>query len=121
MSALEARAIDVTHDESPDVESSDADYARRFSGAIGQWFLSVQADALRRSFEGAEINTVLDVGGGHGQNIEPLTALGCSVEVLGSNSECASLLSGFLESDSVSFKVGNLLDLPYADKNRYDQ
>ena len=115
MKAIEARAIDFSFDETPDIESSTIDYAGRFSGAIGQWFLEVQAAALKRSLTGAGIKSVLDVGGGHGQNIEPLTSLGCSVEVLGSSQQCAKLISDALDSGSASFKVGNLLDLPYPD------
>lgn len=119
MTAMGAHAIDAAFDETPDIESSNIDYARRFSGSIGQWFLEVQSAALKRSLEGAEIESVLDVGGGHGQNIELLTNLGCSIEVLGSAPECAKLLSNAIDSGSTSFKVGNILDLPYAD-NSFD-
>ena len=109
----------AVREESPDIDSSSKDYANRFSGDIGKWFLSIQSSALERALSGEKIKTVLDVGGGHGQNIETLRGLGCSVEILGSNSECASLISASLVSDRLTFQVGNLLSLPYPD-NSFD-
>ena len=53
-------------DARPDVETASDDYARRFSGPVGEWFLDVQERAcldLLRPWRGG---TVLDVGGGHG-------------------------------------------------------
>ena len=52
--------------ETADVETSSEDYARRFSGRVGEYFLEVQARAaldLLVPWPGAR---VLDVGGGHG-------------------------------------------------------
>ncbi len=70
--------------EDADVETSSEAYARRFSGAVGGWFLAVQADAtldLLRPFPRARI---VDVGGGHGQLAAPLAEAGHDVTVVGS-------------------------------------
>ncbi len=106
-------------DESPDIDSSSKDYANRFSGDIGKWFLSIQSSALERALSGEKIKTVLDAGGGHGQNIETLQSLGCRVEILGSSPECASLVAGSLDSDQLTFQLGSLLNFPYPD-NSFD-
>src|SRR5690348_10446475 len=54
--------------ETADVETSSDDYARRFAGTVGAWFLERQADATRELLadlpHGAK---VVDVGGGHAQ------------------------------------------------------
>ena len=50
--------------EEADVTTSSADYARRFAGGVGAWFLEVQAKAtldLLAPWPGA---SVLDVGAG---------------------------------------------------------
>ena len=70
--------------EDADVETSSDDYARRFAGPVGAFFLDVQASItldLLRPFPGA---SVLDVGGGHGQLAGPLAEAGHAVTVFGS-------------------------------------
>src|SRR5262245_53053861 len=57
------RAVPGAREEA-DVATSSADYARRFAGGVGAWFLEVQAKAtveLLAPWPGA---SVLDVGGG---------------------------------------------------------
>ncbi len=72
--------------EDADVSSSSDDYARRFAGAVGQWFLDIQTgitlDLLRELPPAA---SVLDVGGGHAQVAPPLIAAGYDVTVIGSD------------------------------------
>ena len=55
-----------TQRETPDIETSSDDYARRFAGPAGQFFLKIQEKAFERVLQGRPICSVLDVGGGHG-------------------------------------------------------
>jgi 2-polyprenyl-3-methyl-5-hydroxy-6-metoxy-1,4-benzoquinol methylase len=106
-------------DERPDVETASDDYARRFAGAVGQWFLDVQERAcldLLRPWCGG---TVLDVGGGHGQVAVPLAREGYAVTVLGSTSACRERLDRLASRAGVevAFEDGELLRLPYGDRS----
>jgi 2-polyprenyl-3-methyl-5-hydroxy-6-metoxy-1,4-benzoquinol methylase len=98
-----------------DVETSSEDYARRFRGATGRWFLERQtrlALELLAPFPGARI---LDVGGGHGQLAAPLADARFGVTVLGSTEACDERIRPLVESGRVSFRVGELLPLPFDD------
>jgi 2-polyprenyl-3-methyl-5-hydroxy-6-metoxy-1,4-benzoquinol methylase len=96
--------------EEADVETASADYARRFAGPVGTWFLEVQARAtleLLAPFPGAR---VLDVGGGHGQVAEALLAAGHPLTVLGSRPEaCSAALRPLVDAGRVPFLTGDLL------------
>jgi ubiquinone/menaquinone biosynthesis C-methylase UbiE len=98
--------------EDADVHASSAEYAKRFSGSVGNWMLQVQETALV-SLISNDTESVLDVGGGHGQTAKPLYKIGKSVTVLGSSPSCASQLSQEIEAGLISFKSGNLVELPY--------
>jgi len=50
--------------ETADVETSSEDYAGRFSGAVGAWFLKVQEDATLHMLSPHAGASVIDVGGG---------------------------------------------------------
>jgi SAM-dependent methyltransferase len=100
--------------EQADVETSSDAYARRFSGAVGSWFLAVQAQAtldLLRPFTPAR---VVDVGGGHGQLAEPLAIAGHYVMVVGSSDACRGRVQTLVESGQVRFQAADLLQLPFA-------
>ena len=101
--------------EQPDIESSTQDYRRRFSGPTGRWLLSLQEKGTLAAISGLDIETVLDVGGGHAQNVLPLLQLQKTITVLGRDSGCARLIADFLQEDKVAFDTGNLLKLPYAE------
>jgi len=101
--------------ESADVETSSADYARRFAGPVGDFFLEVQARAtleLLAPWPGA---SVLDVGGGHGQVTSPLVEAGYLPTVLGSTDACRERVSMWVERGQARFQSGDLLALPFAD------
>lgn len=102
--------------EDADVETSSEGYARRFSGAVGRWFLEVQARftlALLRPWPGA---TVLEVGGGHGQLTGALIEAGHAVTVYGSRPSCGDRIRPLLEAGRVRFQAGDLLHAPYPDR-----
>jgi SAM-dependent methyltransferase len=103
--------------ETADVETSSEDYARRFSGPVGAWFLETQAaEALRllAPWPGAR---VLDVGGGHAQLAPPLVANGYRVTVVGSQEVCRERLDRSLMPGSFEFRACDLLDLPFPDRS----
>jgi SAM-dependent methyltransferase len=102
--------------ETPDIETSSAAYARRFAGAVGEWFLRVQAEATLRLLADWPGATVLDVGGGHGQLTRPLVDAGFRVTVYGSSPECAARLAPDLRSGRARFAAGDLFRAPFADR-----
>lgn len=105
-----------TFPETPDIETSSDNYAQRFAGAIGAWFLRVQEDAtlhMLRDFPNAQL---LDVGGGHGQLTPALVQRGYGVTVLGSHVCCRNRIQSLIDQNLCTFEVGNILDLPYPDR-----
>jgi SAM-dependent methyltransferase len=100
--------------EDADVETSSEAYARRFSGEVGGFFLSVQAQAtldLLRPFAPAR---VVDVGGGHGQLAGPLAIAGHYVMVVGSRESCRARVESLVLGGQVRFQAADLLQLPFA-------
>jgi SAM-dependent methyltransferase len=109
---LAGRAGEIGHDtEQPDLGSSSDDYAKRFEGAVGNYFLDVQLQAvleLLRPWRGAR---VLDVGGGHAQLAGPLREAGYDVTVLGSTPACSVRPRRLCPK--VPFVAGSLIDPPF--------
>jgi SAM-dependent methyltransferase len=102
--------------EDADVATSSEDYAHRFAGPVGRWFLDVQARTtldLLAIWPGA---TVVDVGGGHGQTAGPLVEAGYPLTVVGSDPACRGRLSGLLDAGRLRFEVADLLRLPFPDR-----
>jgi len=96
--------------EDADVETSSDAYARRFSGAVGRFFLDVQAKAtleLLSPFAGAR---VIDVGGGHGQTTGALVAAGFEVTVLGSDPACEARVRDWTSAGRARFLCADLLE-----------
>lgn len=102
----------------PDIASSTDDYATRFSGKMGEWFLLVQQRATLRfltAYSGRSIK-VADIGGGHGQNVSGVLEQGHHLTVTGSNESCAHRLNSFLSGDSkLIFQVCPLTAVPVPD------
>lgn len=103
--------------ETPDIETSSDDYARRFSGKIGEWFLSVQEKATLTMLSEWPGATVLDVGGGHGQLTRPLLGRGYDVTVVGSDDSCQNRIRDCLNLDKCRFEVGSVLELPFENQS----
>lgn len=103
--------------ETADIETSSEDYAQRFSGAIGAWFLQVQEEATLRMLAPYRGGRVLEVGGGHGQLTHGLVHNGYRLTVLGSAESCGKRIQKFIDENRCLFRVGNLLDLPFANKS----
>jgi 2-polyprenyl-3-methyl-5-hydroxy-6-metoxy-1,4-benzoquinol methylase len=102
--------------EAADIETSSEEYASRFSGTIGEWFLKVQEEATLNMLASYGEATILDVGGGHGQLTGALIDQGFSVTVLGSAEVCKARIQNYIDNHKCSYKVGNILDLPYGDQ-----
>lgn len=103
--------------ETPDIETSSEEYARRFAGNIGEWFLKVQSEATLKMLSPYPKATVLDIGGGHGQLVEPLIRNKYRVTVLGSSEICKKRINRFIENNLCEFKAGNILSIPYAERS----
>jgi 2-polyprenyl-3-methyl-5-hydroxy-6-metoxy-1,4-benzoquinol methylase len=104
--------------EDADIGTSSDDYARRFTGAVGRWFVETQTritlGLLRALPVGA---SVLDVGGGHAQITPPLAEAGYEVTVAGSDPVCSARLRPWMAAGRCRFDVADLQALPYPDQS----
>jgi SAM-dependent methyltransferase len=103
--------------EAADVETSSEEYARRFDGAVGRYFLKTQTDIALRLLAPWPRARVLDVGGGHAQLAPPLVAHGHEVTVVGSCEACREQLDRALAPGTFAFQTCDLLDLPFPDRS----
>lgn len=105
--------------ETADIDTASDDYASRFAGETGRYFLDVQTGIildLLRDFAGC---SVLDVGGGHAQSAVPLVRHGYRLTVTGSDDVCRQRLDRFLAPGSFQYRTCDSLHLPFAD-NAFD-
>jgi ubiquinone/menaquinone biosynthesis C-methylase UbiE len=104
--------------EDADIGTSSEDYARRFTGAVGRWFVETQTrltlSVLSALPAGASI---LDVGGGHAQIAPPLIERGYQVTVVGSDPVCAARLAPWISNGTCKFEVANLQALRFPDRS----
>ena len=105
--------------ETADIETATEDYASRFSGPAGHYFLDRQSKitlSLLKNISGA---TVLDVGGGHAQLAKPLVEQGFEVTVTGSAESCRERLDKEIPSKNFTFVTCDNLALPF-DTDSFD-
>lgn len=102
--------------ETADIETSSDDYATRFAGPVGAWFLKIQEEVTLRMLAPYPGATVLDVGGGHGQTAEALVNNGYQLTVLDSAAICAHRIEKLIDEGRCKFMVGSIINLPFADK-----
>jgi len=103
--------------ESADIETASEDYARRFSGKVGDYFLEVQTRAVLELLSPWPQARVLEVGGGHAQLAVPLVREGYRVTVSGSSETCRARLDRFLPPGSCEFLCCDMLRLPFPDRH----
>lgn len=103
--------------ETPDIATSSAEYARRFSGSVGAWFLEVQERAVLRMLRPFPHARIVDVGGGHGQLTAAMLRAGHHVTVVGSDAVCRERVAAWVDGERCRFEAGSLLDLPFADRS----
>lgn len=101
----------------PDIETSSAAYALRFSGRAGRFMLDRQQQVIEALLADKASATILDVGGGHAQLSGPLAAAGHAVTVIGSTPGCALRLVGDPRNAGVRFVSGDILALPFEDRS----
>ena len=102
--------------ETADIETSSEEYARRFAGDVGKWFLKIQEEATLKLLSPYRNAKILDVGGGHGQLTKPLLDSGFKVTIFGSSSTCATRILHLRDGKYCQFTAGNLLTLPFIDR-----
>lgn len=100
-----------------DVETSSEDYARRFAGPVGAWFLAVQTRLTLELLAPHRGGSILDVGGGHGQLALPLAEAGFGVTVFGSADVCGERVRALVDAGRARFRSGDLLEAPFPDKS----
>lgn len=103
--------------ETADIETASDDYASRFSGVAGEYFLDKQTEitlSLLHDLPGA---SVLDVGGGHAQLAVPLVERGYKVTVTGSDDCCRARLDQQLKPGSFEYQTCDSLALPYENRS----
>lgn len=103
--------------EDADVETSSDAYARRFEGAVGAWFLDVQARTTLELLQPFAPARVIDVGGGHGQLAQALLDTGHETTIVGSAAECARRVQPLIDAGRVRFQAASLLALPFPDRS----
>jgi ubiquinone/menaquinone biosynthesis C-methylase UbiE len=103
--------------EAPDIETSSADYANRFRGAAGRYLLQMQTQTLHRAIADLAPGSALDVGGGHGQLVEPLQRLGWRVTVQGSDAACERNLRELHGQRDCEFLRSSLFAAPIPDRS----
>jgi SAM-dependent methyltransferase len=102
--------------EDADIATSSDDYARRFSGKVGRWFIETQTRITLSVLGALPLGaSVLDVGGGHAQSAPPLIEAGYEVTVVGSNPVCGARLQPWIADGRCRFRVADLRALPFPD------
>jgi ubiquinone/menaquinone biosynthesis C-methylase UbiE len=105
------------HPAFADIDTASEDYARRFRGPVGKFFLDVQTRILLELITPWPKATVLDVGGGHGQIALPLVQKGFNVTIAGSGPLSAMRLASLLPREDFRFETCNLLHLPFENRS----
>jgi SAM-dependent methyltransferase len=104
--------------EDADIATSSEDYARRFTGAAGRWFVETQTRITLGFLSTLPLgSSILDVGGGHAQITPPLLDAGYEVTVVGSDPSCGVRLQPWLVNGRCKFEVADLRALPYPDRS----
>ncbi len=103
--------------ETADIETASADYACRFKGAAGEFFLNRQTKLVLELLQDFPRAKVLDVGGGHAQIAEPLVSEGFDVTVTGSDDSCRTLLDQRIDTGNFTYHTCDLLNLPFEDRS----
>lgn len=103
--------------ETPDNETSSAEYARRFSGSAGRYLLAVQSSSVSKALRGLTPGTSLDVGGGHGQLVDLLRNMGWRATVQGSGDVSERNLRELHGKRDCGFIRSSMYALPAEDRS----
>ena len=100
----------------PDIATASEDYMSRFDGVVGRWLLDCQDLGTLALLHGDALR-VLDVGGGHGQNVDVITKAGHDLTVLGSDHGARQLIEHDVATGRVAFETGSFLAIPFDDRS----
>ena len=100
----------------PDIATASEDYMSRFDGVVGRWLLDCQDQGTLALLKGDALR-VLDVGGGHGQNVEAITGAGHDLTVLGSDHGARKLIEDDVADGRIAFETGSFLSIPFDDRS----
>ncbi len=103
--------------ECGDLGASTPAYARRFAGAVGQYFLAIQNRKILRGVADVSGGRLLDVGGGHAQVTPLLASRNYLLTVAASSPECEALLLQEMPDGGYEFVVCDLLNLPFPNEH----
>ncbi|WP_297953736.1 class I SAM-dependent methyltransferase [uncultured Desulfobulbus sp.] len=101
--------------ETADIETSSEDYASRFAGGVGRYFLDEQTRITLELLGDVRGSSVLDVGGAHCQLAQPLSERGCTLTITGSDDICGVRAAARLPAGRCTYQTCNSLALPFAD------
>lgn len=116
--ATAEQPVVVEDPDAPDIVSSNPNYAKRFAGPVGGWMLSIQ-DRITKDLTSdmSADDSLLDVGGGHGQIVKALQDSPFGMTVLGSSPQCQAMISQQLEQHRCRFVQGRVMQLPFDDQS----
>ena len=103
--------------ETADIETASADYAARFSGAAGKYFLDKQAAITLDFLRDQPQARILDVGGGHAQLAVPLVDERYEVTVTGSDDSCRLRLDQQIAPEKFTYLTCDSLALPFENRS----
>ncbi len=103
--------------ETADIETASEDYASRFAGDVGHYFLNVQEQLTLDLLADCAGAAILDVGGGHAQLTMPLSENGFAITVTGSADVCRERLDRICRPGSFKYITCDSLNLPFPDKH----
>ena len=114
---LGAARVNFPPADMPDIETASEDYARRFAGPVGEYFLGFQAAIVLKMLEPIPNPAILEVGGGHAQLAVPLVQKGYQLTVTGSHVVCRRRLARPVPPGSFLFQTARVHCLPFADQS----
>jgi SAM-dependent methyltransferase len=103
--------------EVPDIETSSDNYAKRFSGKAGEYFLKIQTDNIKRVLGDFADYSILEVGGGHGQLVPMFLSQRCKLMIYGSDNSCHERIRLRFSNEDINFITGDILNLPFSDES----
>lgn len=103
--------------ETADIETASANYASRFEGSVGRYFLDQQTAITLKLLANFPRARVLDVGGGHAQVARPLVEQEFDVTVTGSADSCGEMLRQRISRDECKYLTCDSLKLPFDDRS----
>jgi len=103
--------------ETPDIETASDDYASRFAGAAGVFFMDTQNSTVERVLGSDCKGVAIELGGGHGQLVSILEKAGCDIIEYSSNANCHIMLTQRHPEVELQNVTGDMLALPFADQS----